>query len=97
MEPGQEPAPPTLPSPADQEHEQALADLDEKDMQLDCEENAAEESRRQPLTVAGFEAALAEKGSASMCHYPCEVGVFFGRLCRPEPYRGHSARCSGPL
>ena len=65
MEPGQEAAPPTLPSPADQENEQALADLDEKDMQLDCEENAAEESRGQPLTVAGLQAALEEKGSAN--------------------------------
>ena len=54
-------SPPSLPSTADQEHEQASADLNEKDMQLECEENAAEESRGQPLTVAGFEAALAEE------------------------------------
>ena len=62
MEPEQEAA------LADLEEEvkaRAIAELDEQEMQLDCEENAAEESRGQPLTVAGLQAAPEEKGSAN--------------------------------
>ena len=58
-----------------QEQERALAEMEERDLQADCEETAAEESRGRPLTVAGFEAALAASSSADSSMKDAEAAV----------------------
>ena len=48
----------------ERELEKTLEEAEDRDLQADCEETAAEESRGRNLTVAEFEAELAEQGRA---------------------------------